>query len=708
MGELGQLLQKITFDLAVFFYRGWGRTYLFAANSSRTYTKSCNLGILPNLLLVLTTLSRSSITTKTADPLLSKDGIENLRTQRVWRMVWVQLVTWLFFAIFIFVRAMPTPALICLAEAGVMFGITRLQPSCRESGCGCALNASLTLSGIGLILVSLCDPSLARTMFFFPVSILFSFQLLGVRAAFGWMLISFLGQTVYYWQAYGAAELWLHRIDELTLSCGVSACWFLCCQQGEAFYRERTKALKDISARLKLKSINLEKLATTDSLTGLMNRHQFQIRLDHAVADAKLREEQMALIVIDLNGFKQINDTLGHLVGDEALVMVSDRLRKGFPDAQIARMGGDEFCVIFSNVASIETGESLAKQACQVLDGRYLIDDDLDLALNASVGLALCPMHSENATNLFAFADTAMFVAKATQTGFAVYESQMTETLVGEREMLDKLSVAMQRQEFFLEYQPQICLRTNAVTGVEALLRWRCDGELISPARFIPLLEKNRQIVNVGQWVIWESCRQLRQWQDAGIDLNVSINISAIQFNDAGFNETIEQPIGEFELSAKHLDFEITESLLITDVQQAVDRLNRIKELGASISIDDFGTGYSSLAYLRQFPIDRLKIDRAFVKDIPDRDDGVIATSIVALGKAIGLKVLAEGVETSAQLDFLKNYDCDEYQGYLFSRPVAASVIEDLVKANQSTAASQRPLCTARIAFDELHTHPKL
>ena len=630
-------------------------------------------------------MHRASITSEADAPLISKNGIENLRAQRVWRMVWVQLATWLFFAFFIFVRGMPMPALICLIEAGIMFAIALLEPKCQDRGCRHVLNASLISSGIGVIVVSLCDPCLANTIFFFPISILFSFQLLGVRAAFGWMLISFIAFAVHYWQAHGLFELWLNKIDELALSCGVSACWFLSCQQSEAFYHERTKALKDLSSNLQSKSIHLEKLATTDSLTGLLNRHQFQICLDHAVADAKQQSEQMALVVIDLDGFKEINDTLGHVIGDRALVMVSDRLRKRFPEAEIARMGGDEFCVIFPRVSCLETGESLATQVCKVLEGRYWIENELELSLNASVGVALCPLHSENAADLFAFADTAMFVAKGAQTGGAVYESKMTDVLVSERAMLDKLTTAIENEVFFLDYQPQVCLHTNSITGVEALLRWRSDGKMVSPTQFIPLLEKSRQIIEVGRWVIWESCRQLRQWQDAGIDLDISINISAMQFNDAGFNQTIEQPIREFGVSADRLDFELTESLLITDVDQAVDRLKRIKELGASISIDDFGTGYSSLAYLRQFPIDRLKIDRAFVKDIPDRDDGVIATSIVALAKAIGLKVLAEGVETQEQLAFLKQFDCDEYQGYFFSRPISAAEIEPLVKASQST-----------------------
>lgn len=579
------------------------------------------------------------------------------------------------------------PALdICFVESVIMCVIALLGAKLRNHCCSHAMNVSLISSGTGLILLSLCDFSLANAMFFFPVSIFISFQLLGVSAAFSWMLISFIGFTAYFWAAYGPAELWQNRIDELTLNCGVSACWFLCCQQGEAFYRERTKDLENLSSSLSLKSTKLEKLATTDSLTGLFNRHQFHVQLGNLIADSKDLGEQVALVLIDMNGFKEINDTLGHLVGDQSLVMVADRLRKQFPDADIARMGGDEFCLIFPNVSNLEEGEKLAAEACKALEGRYMIDDEFDFSLSASVGVALYPLHSDNATDLFSFSDTAMYIAKAGKTGYAIYEPGMTEKLVAEMEMLDQLRSALSRQEFFLVYQPQVCLNSNSIIGVEALLRWRRAGEVISPAQFIPLLEKSGLIVDVGRWIIWESCRQLRQWQDAGIELDVSINVSAIQFNDPNFNQTVEQPIEEFELSADRLDFELTESLLITDVDQAVDRLNRIKALGASISIDDFGTGYSSLAYLRQFPIDRLKIDRAFVKDIPDRDDGVIATSIVALAKAIGLKVLAEGVETPEQVAFLKEYDCDEYQGYFFSRPISAKQVELMVREEQAPA----------------------
>lgn len=283
-----------------------------------------------------------------------------------------------------------------------------------------------------------------------------------------------------------------------------------------------------------------------------------------------------------------------------------------------------------------------------------------------------------------------MFYAKEKRLGYSSYEPEMTKRLVEYRSMQEQLSFALERNEFFLVYQPQVSLESGKIIGVEALLRWRRDGEVISPDRFIPLLEKSREIIPVGRWIIREACRQLRAWSDAGLDLEVSINVSSIQFHDDDFHTCIADPLEEFGLDASKLDFEITESLLIEDVSQAIERLSEIKQLGASISIDDFGTGYSSLAYLRHFPLDRLKIDRAFVQDIPEADDGVIAMSIVALSKAIGLKVLAEGVETREQLDFLKSIDCDEIQGYFFSRPVEAEKIASLFE-NQTALDAITP-----------------
>jgi len=299
---------------------------------------------------------------------------------------------------------------------------------------------------------------------------------------------------------------------------------------------------------------------------------------------------------------------------------------------------------------------------------------------------AFCPDHSKSSEELLAFADTAMFSAKDQGIGYACYETEMTDRLVEHRSMQEKLSKALERDEFFLVYQPQVNLDSGRVIGVEALLRWRHDGEVIPPHRFIALLEESQEIIPVSKWVIRESCRQLADWQKKGHDVDMSINVSAIQFGDRLFSETLAWCLLEFDVDPTKVDLEITEGLLIDDVSSAIEKLDSVKAMGVNISIDDFGTGYSSLAYLRQFPIDRLKIDRTFIKDIPEDDDGTIAHSIIALSKSLGLKVLAEGVETVEHLEFLQFHGCDEYQGFYLSPPVSAEEVEQLFAARNAEA----------------------
>lgn len=617
---------------------------------------------------------------------LEKSNVEELRAERVWRLMRVSALTWVFFACFLGWRGFGLGSTICAIEVVAFastFALYRNHKSYRR-----VMNLNLGFTGIGLVCLSLSDPSLRCTMLFFPISILVASQLLGIRAAFQWLIVNIAATTIFYCTAFGLAAVWNLMLDELILVYGVAICVFFCCEQGEAFYLERTRDLTDLSDRLRIKGKRLKKLATTDSLTGLVNRHQFREELNRCLAESVESNRKMALLVIDMDGFKEINDTLGHPVGDQALIEVANRLRRDFGErAVVSRLGGDEFCVIFPEVESCDEVHDLARFAWDSLTERYLFGE-YDFPLGTSVGTAICPDDTVVADDLLAFADTAMFVAKENQIGFSAYAPNMTERLVEYRTMQEKLSTALERDEFFLVYQPQVCLASGSIMGVEALLRWRSDGEVISPLKFIPFLEKSREIVPVGRWIIRESCRQLREWQDEGFDIEVSINVSSVQFNDEDFNESIEQSVKEFGIDASKLDFELTESLLIEDVDQAVERLSEIKALGASISIDDFGTGYSSLAYLRQFPLDRLKIDRAFVKDIPDGDDGVIAKSIIALSKAIGLKVLAEGVETEEQLKFLKSFDCDEYQGYLFSRPVTPDEITARLQSSKNFSKS--------------------
>ena len=276
-----------------------------------------------------------------------------------------------------------------------------------------------------------------------------------------------------------------------------------------------------------------------------------------------------------------------------------------------------------------------------------------------------------------------MYHAKHNQLPFASYTLDMTRKLIENRKLKELLADAIPKNQFSLVYQPQVCVSTGAIDCVEALLRWNNNGQMVTPNHFIPLLEQTGRIVEVGQWVIEEVCRQRKQWLDSGIDLKVSVNISAVQFEADNFVESITGPIKRWGLDFEGFDLEITESLLIGDVEDAVHKLTRLKEHGASISIDDFGTGYSSLAYLRQFPVDKLKVDRAFVKDIPDSDDGAIIASITTLGHVLGMKVLVEGVETKQQLEVVKALDCDQYQGFYFSKPQPPESIASLLLLQQ-------------------------
>lgn len=598
---------------------------------------------------------------------------EELRAQRVWQFAGVLWLTWVFFAVFLTIRGYDG-ARVCVVNSVLLFLINwsyRKDKNYRK-----VMNLNLAASGFGLFGVSISDPAMYGTMLFYPVSILVASQLLGVRAALNWFIVNLLGFTAFFVFIYGFDQsIYTSKFDELVLLLGVAACVYFCCQQGEEYYRKRTMSLIQLSQDLQEKSDTLEVLATTDALTGLTNRFQFQELLARAVEEAQETSQKVALFLIDMDGFKEINDTMGHTIGDQALVEIGGRLEKKFGErSEVARLGGDEFCIITPDISGLDEAEEMAIRMRDLLTHRYVLDG-AEFPLGASIGYAVCPDHATTSKDFLAFADTAMFHAKENRLGHACYEPEMTERLVEYRTVQEKLSLALEQNEFFLVYQPQVNLESEEVIGVEALLRWRNDGEIVPPIRFIHLLERSREILPVSNWIIRESCRQLAEWNAQGYRVEISINVSTLQFKDPEFIQCIIDSVEEFNIEASNLDFEITEGLLIDDVEQAVEKLHQIKDLGASISIDDFGTGYSSLAYLRQFPIDRLKIDRAFVKDIPDSDDGVIASSIIVLAKSLGLKVLAEGVETQEQLEFLQWHDCDEYQGYFLSRPDAPDVI---------------------------------
>ena len=423
----------------------------------------------------------------------------------------------------------------------------------------------------------------------------------------------------------------------------------------------------------------LQQLVKFDPLTGLSNRHDFSRRIEETVDRSKRTRRDVALLLIDLDRFKEINDTMGHPSGDLVLIEVAARLRRVIRKGDhVARLGGDEFTVIVNHVMNDADIELVVDRIRRAISEPLSIEGK-SVPLGASIGAAIFPRHAEDSNGLLAYADTAMYVAKRRGTAVEIYNPEMTAEIVDRREMQDDLRWALERKEFHVEYQP-IVLPNGRIQGVEALLRWNNGDCAVSPLEFIPHLEQTGDIVKVGKWILREACRQAKQWREEGLEITLSINISPIQFRDHDFTKHVSDALEYSGLQGRYLDLELTESVLVDDLEETATTLMHLKAMGVSISIDDFGTGYSSLAYLRHLPLDRLKIDRAFVKDIPQADDGTIATSIVVLGHSLGLEVLAEGIETREQLDFLKCQGCNYYQGYYFGRPMPTDTCEEFLR----------------------------
>ena len=603
-------------------------------------------------------------------------GSEDIRAERVWLLLNVMFATWAFFCAYFIHMEYWAPAKVCAGQFFVFVVIRFLLH--RKKDFLLVMHSYLLCSGTGIFFVSISHPSLWLTIFFFPVSILVASNLFGMRQAWIWFAITCGHFVLSFFYRYGVAGTFSEQLDPLMISLGTAFCVFFCCQQAEASYQGKTKGLLDLSHSLQEKSDELRELATTDSLTGLMNRFQFQNEL---AADVKTAtsQQQVALFLVDMDGFKEINDTLGHAKGDQVLVEVGNRLSVELGHrAHVARLGGDEFCVLFSDIEDQEKAEQIGWEIHNLLIKRYDLID-IEATLGTSVGYALSPQDAANPTEVLSFADTAMYHAKRNRLGVVRYQSEMTDKLRANRVINERLTSALEQDEFHLAYQP-LFDGTGEMFAAEALLRWERDGEKISPAHFVPMLEASGRIVPVSKWVIQEACRQLGEWRQRGAEFVVSINVSPLQFKDDDFVGSILRPIEKYGIPPSKLELEITEGILIDNVDQAIEKLLQVKELGCRISIDDFGTGYSSLAYLRQFPLDKLKIDRAFVKDIPDADDGVIAKSIIMLADHLGLEVVAEGIETVEQLDFLKQNGCNKFQGFLFSRPAPPDEILGIAK----------------------------
>jgi diguanylate cyclase (GGDEF)-like protein len=388
-------------------------------------------------------------------------------------------------------------------------------------------------------------------------------------------------------------------------------------------------------------------------------------------------------LFIDLDRFKTVNDSLGHAVGDLMLMEIAGRLTERLRASDIvARLGGDEFVVVLPDLPDVQHAALVAQALLEDLE-KPIKAPSTELHTSGSIGIAIYPDNGTTVEALMQSADTAMYEAKAAgRNAFRFFTAEMTDSANDRLLLENDLRSALIKEQFALHYQPQVSPVDGRIVGVEALLRWKHPtGGMIGPDRFIPIAEETGLIVEIGAWVLTEGCRQARQWLDAGFAIRMSINLSARQLRSDNLLPLIERTLAEYRLPSHALELEITESALMERPDQAVAILKDIKAMGVALALDDFGTGYSSLSYLKRFPIDRLKIDRSFVRDIEtDPNDRAIALSTIALAHSLGLEVTAEGVEEAAQRDFLREHGCDGAQGWLYSKAVPAGEAETLLR----------------------------
>lgn len=394
----------------------------------------------------------------------------------------------------------------------------------------------------------------------------------------------------------------------------------------------------------------------------------------------------MAIHCLDLNDFKGVNDTLGHAVGDELLSQVAQRLTAPLRSSDtVARLGGDEFAIIQAPVQVEEEASLLAERVIEILGAAYRIDDH-DIFTSTSIGIALSPTNGRNPEKLLRFADTALYQAKDQGRGsYRFFSPEMQERLHHRKRLEHDLRDAVDAGQFSLHFQPQYCLRSERLLGAETLLRWN-HPELgwIPPDEFIPIAEEIGQILAIGRYVLREACREARRWIDVGAtDFRVAVNLSPAQFAYQNLLETVRWALADANLPSHYLELEITETILMRDRETTINTLLGLSNLGISLALDDFGTGYSSLSYPRRFRIDKIKIDRSFIADVPTNADGVtLVQTILKLGHSLGLRVTAEGIESKTQYDFLVQQGCVEAQGFLLSKPLPGRAFFELVKAN--------------------------
>jgi diguanylate cyclase (GGDEF)-like protein/PAS domain S-box-containing protein len=439
----------------------------------------------------------------------------------------------------------------------------------------------------------------------------------------------------------------------------------------------------DVSAARAM-TVQMTHSAQHDLVTNLPNRLLLNDRITQSIALARRQKRPVAVIFLDLDHFKFVNDSLGHATGDKLLQSVSKRLLAAVRGSDtVSRQGGDEFVILLSEIAHSEDAATSAAKILLALNAPHSIGGQ-NLHIDGSIGISLYPEDGQDAETLIKNADTAMYHAKENgRNNFQFFTPDMNLKAVRRQSLEGSLRHALELEEFLLHYQPKVNLQTGEITGVEALIRWQhADQGLVLPSQFVAIAEDCGLILPIGRWVLREACRQARAWQEAGLPFKrISINVSAVEFRDKGFIESVRTILSETGLEARYLDLELTEGVLMKDAESTAAVLRELKMLGVHLAVDDFGTGYSSLSYLQQFPIDVLKIDKSFVHQISgDLNDSAIVSAIIEMGKSLKHRVIAEGIETEEQLAFLKARHCAEGQGYLFSRPVAAVQLADLLR----------------------------
>ena len=443
--------------------------------------------------------------------------------------------------------------------------------------------------------------------------------------------------------------------------------------------------VRDLSERMEVQA-KLRHLAHYDSLTNLPNRLLFTDRLEHALA-RHTEEGQVAILFLDLDRFKVINDTLGHATGDKVLQMLAERISKCVRNEDtLARLSGDEFAIILENMQSTEEVITVARDVLEELVNPFIVEGR-ELFITTSIGISMSPDDGEDSQTLLKNADIAMYRAKDLgRNTYQFFSADMSARAFERLSLETSLRYALERDQFKLVYQPQVDIVTGKIMGVEALLRWQHpDLGIVGPTDFIPILEEAGLIVAVGEWILYKACTQAKSWQEKyDADLRIAVNLSARQFNDSGLISMVEYCLMRTKLQPRSLELEITESVIMQDNKWTGEAFQAFENMGVRIALDDFGTGYSSLSYLKRFPIDTIKVDRSFIRDvITDMDDAAIVSAIIAMAKTLKLDVVAEGVETNEQLEFVTVQGCHSMQGYLFSEPLTPEKMDKLFASHK-------------------------